>query len=188
MIDRDAAREAMAAFLRALGHDPLDHPDLHGTPERVTAAFADELLAGYATDPAALLRAGACATQRPAPDDLVTVEGIQVTTVCPHHLLPAFGAATVAYLPGAACLGVGVIARLVDACARRLILQEVLARTVVDALMVHAGARGAYCRVELLHTCLSCRGAREPNARVTVTARAGALASHHPHPEARTEP
>ncbi|HOU91902.1 MAG TPA: GTP cyclohydrolase I [Polyangiaceae bacterium] len=188
MIDRDAAREAMTAFLRALGHDPLHHPDLRDTPERVTAAFADELLAGYATDPAALLHAGTCTTQRAAPDDVVTVRGIQVTTICPHHLLPAFGTATVSYLPGAACLGLGVIAHLVDACARRLILQEVLARTVVDALMVHAGARGAYCRVELLHTCLSCRGAREPNARVTVTARAGALAGHGPDPEARPDP
>jgi len=183
MIDRVAAREAMAAFLRALGHDPANRLDLRDTPDRVTTSFADELLAGYAVDLAELVRQGACPLPGPAAADLVTVSGIQVVTVCPHHLLPGLGTATVAYFPGESCLGIGVIARLVNACARRLILQETLARTVVDTLMSHAGARGAYCRVELMHTCLTCRGAREANARVTVTARAGALATPGPDPE-----
>jgi GTP cyclohydrolase I len=175
MIDRAAAEQAIAAFLRALGHDPTTDPELRDTPARVTAAFADELLSGYLVDPAELVRQGTCATEAGVAGDLVTVRGLFVATTCPHHLLPAVGTATVAYLPGACCLGVGTIARLVDAFARRLTLQETVARAVVDALMQLAGARGAYCHLDLVHTCLTCRGAREPNARVGVTARAGEL-------------
>ncbi|MBN2192776.1 MAG: GTP cyclohydrolase I [Polyangiaceae bacterium] len=176
MVDRAAAACALADFLRALGHDPSQDPELASTPARVTAAFADELLAGYAVDIGDLIRSGTCARTGRVADDPVTVQGIHVTTICPHHLLPAHGAATVTYLPGDAFLGIGVIARLVDALARRLTLQEAVARNVVDALMDSAGARGAYCRIELTHTCLTCRGARQTNARVVVTARAGALA------------
>lgn len=176
MVDRNAAAQALASFLRALGHEPSVDPELADTPARVTAAYADELLSGYSVDVPALLRTGACAVPLGTSRDLVAVRDLQVSMICPHHLLPAVGVATVAYIPGASCLGVGTLARLLHAYARRLTLQETVARAVVDALMGPGGAAGAYCSIELLHTCLCCRGAREASARVTVTARGGDLA------------
>jgi len=173
-VDRNKAEQAIRAFLAALGHDPSLDPELARTPELVTEAFERELLAGYAIDVAALLAAesGKLATREP--HGVVVLRNIHVATLCPHHLLPAVGAATVAYLPGDRVVGIGALARTVDAFARRLTLQETIGESVVRALLDHAGARGAYCRLELSHACLSARGARETDATLVTVARGGA--------------
>lgn len=172
-IDREGGARAIAAFLEALGYDPRAR-ELAGTPERVVEAFATELLRGRDVDLRALLLDGS----EPAAareSGLVIVRGIQAVTVCPHHLLPGHGTAVVAYLPGRRLVGLGAIARLVDACARRLTLQEGIGENIVDALMEHAGARGAYCQLELLHTCFTARGAEQPDGRLLTVARRGEL-------------
>jgi GTP cyclohydrolase I len=171
--DRAAAERAIRAFLTALGHDPDTTPELGNTPALVTEAFEKELLAGYAVDVPALLHAESGPLAKNGPHGVVIVRGLSVATVCPHHLLPAMGHASVAYLPGPRLVGIGTIARLVDAYARRLTLQEAIGDHVVNALVDHAGARGAECRLELRHACLAARGARQSDATVVTVARAG---------------
>src|SRR3954451_23305112 len=92
-IDRTAAANAIAAFLRAIGRDPEREPDLVGTGARVADAYVDELCTGYAVDTRALLEASAIKGHA---EGLVIVRDIPITTMCPHHLLPASGTATVA--------------------------------------------------------------------------------------------
>ena len=174
-VDRDAAERAIRAFLVALGHDPEKSADLEATPSRVTDAFVTDLLAGQNVDVGALIRGESSPLGEQGPRGLVVVDRIRVATVCPHHLLPGLGHATAAYLPGTSLVGIGTIARVVDAFSRRLTLQESIGESVVRALVEHAGARGAYCRIELQHSCLSARGAREGEARVITVARAGAV-------------
>jgi GTP cyclohydrolase I len=173
-MDKSAARKAIAEFLRALGRDAASEPELGQTPERVVDAFADELLSGYAVDLRALVEDGS--TLASTPSGIVALRELAVATVCPHHLMPGLGRANVVYRPGGRVLGLGAIARLVDACARRLVLQETIAEDVVRALIEHAGARGAYCDVTLVHGCLSARGACQANARATSIVRRGELA------------
>lgn len=172
-MDKSAARAAIAEFLRALGRDARSEPELAQTPERVVDAFADELLAGYAVDLHALVLEGS--TLATTPSGIVALRELAVATVCPHHLMPGLGRANVVYRPGDRVLGLGAIARLVDACARRLVLQETIAEDVVSAFIEHAGARGAYCEVTLVHGCLSARGACQANARATSVVRRGEL-------------
>jgi GTP cyclohydrolase I len=172
-LNRDAARAAIRDFLIALGHDPTKNPELAETPARVVDAFADELLSGYGRDVGALVTKES--SPAPAQAGLIAVRDVAVATICPHHLMPAIGRANVIYRPGERILGIGVIARLVDACARRLVLQETIGQDVVSALVLHAGARGALCEITLRHGCLSARGAHEVDARVTTVARAGEL-------------
>jgi len=174
-VNREAAERAISDFLKALGFDPREHPDLAETPERVTQAFTEDLLRGHGVDVRELLRQGCCATPSSAKGSLVAVTEIAVASTCPHHLLPALGVAHVVYLPGAALLGIGTIAALVDAFARRLTLQEAIAQNVVTALVEHAGARGAYCELELEHGCLRARGERQARALVRSSSRAGEL-------------
>ena len=107
---------------------------------------------------------------------LVVVTGIDFHSVCPHHLLPSRGLAHVAYVPGGKVVGFGQLARLVDALAHRLVLEEDLARQVAEALMRHAGARGAACVLEAEQMCLSVRGERRPRARAHVQFFAGSMA------------
>jgi GTP cyclohydrolase I len=172
-IDRRRAESAIADFLRALGHDPQAEPELRETPARVMEAFADELLSGYAVDLAELVRSGSAEATGGAV--VVALRDIDVATVCPHHLMPGIGRAQVVYRPGARLLGLGAIARLVDACSRRLALQETIANDVAAALMTHAGARGVYVELTLTHGCLSARGACQARARATTFALTGDL-------------
>jgi len=172
-VDRAAAARAIADFLQALGFDPVTYPDLAGTPERVCDAFADDLLRGHALDVRELIRRGSCEAPVAVKSGPVALSGIAVSTICPHHLLPALGRASVVYLPGAMLLGIGTLSALVDAFARRLTLQEAIGQNVVSALIEHAGARGAYCELELEHSCLRARGEQQANAVVRSSARAG---------------
>ena len=182
-VDRAAAARAIRDFLTALGFDPKAHPDLLETPERVTEAFADDLLRGHAVDVRELVRQGSCEAPQAAKSGPVAVTQIAVATVCPHHLLPALGVAHVVYLPGAMLLGIGTLTALVDAFARRLTLQEAIGQNVVNALVEHAGARGAYCELALEHACLRARGERQVGALVRSSARAGEFASRDALPE-----
>ena len=143
-------------------------------------------MAGYGVDVKALIEGGSSpllARQESDRHGIVVVRGVAIAAVCPHHLLPALGHATVAYRPGKQLLGLGVIAHLVDAYARRLTMQEAIGERVVEALLEIAGARGAYCALDLTHSCLSARGARQGAAVVRTVATGGDLAG----PEAVAE-
>jgi GTP cyclohydrolase IA len=164
----------VVGFLDALGLPPgvRRDADLDKTPERVAEAWANDLLDGYRHDPAKILGEAMPSSGR----GLVAVTGIDYHSVCPHHLLPSRGLAHVAYVPGGRVVGFGQLARLVDALAHRLVLEEDLARQVAEALMVHAGARGAACVLEAEQMCLSVRGERRPQARAHAQFFAGVMA------------
>jgi GTP cyclohydrolase I len=170
-MDRRAAARAIEDFLRALGHEPTG--DLEGTGERVADAWADDLLEGESIDAAAVLREGSIELE--SDSGLVIVRELAVTTVCPHHLLPAHGNALVAYLPERRVAGIGTIAHVVDVLSRRLTLQERIGSELVSLLVAELGARGAYCRLSLTHTCLVARGERKNGALVETAASAGSL-------------
>jgi GTP cyclohydrolase I len=176
-VDREGARAAVRAFLQALGHDPVDHPELADTPARVTDAFADELLAGYEVDLGDLIVNGSePIPEGPERPGLVMLRDLAVASVCPHHLTTSLGRAAVCYLPGRRLLGLGTVAKLVDALSRRLTFQETIGTRVVEALMGHGQAQGAFCMLGLTHGCLCARGARQPGATVHTSAAAGVLA------------
>ena len=168
-MDRDAAASAIDAFLRALGRDPEREPELVGTGARVAAAYADELIAGYGVGVDALLAQNVFG----GTSELVIVRDIPVTTTCPHHLMPAIGVATVAFAPDEHLVGVGTIARVVDAFARRFALQEEIGERAVSALQKHLAPRWAACRLTLSHACMTARGERSHGARVETLALAG---------------
>jgi len=167
-----SAAEAVERFLESLvPAEVLREADVKGTPRRVAEAFRDDLLDGYRCDPEAILR-GAIPHRG---HDLVAVTGIDFHAVCPHHLLPYRGTACIAYVPDGRVLGFGVMARLLDCFAHRLVIQEVLARQVADALVEHVGARGAACILDAEQMCLTVRGERRREARTHSQAFAGQM-------------
>jgi GTP cyclohydrolase I len=141
------------------------------TPDRVAAAWADELLVGYATDPASVIE--------PEPADgakgLVAVADVRFASMCAHHLLPFGGRAGVAYLPGERLAGLGQVARLVDVLARRLQIQERLTEAVADELVRSLAPRGLVVELEAEHYCLSARGSRQPGHRLATRVSRGVL-------------
>src|SRR5437868_1452466 len=158
-VDRTQAEKAIHAFLVALGRDPDADDELRDTPARVAAAWAEDLIDGYDVDVGAMLLSESSPAASAA--GLVAVRDLSVATICPHHLLPGRGTGTVLYLPGSRLTGLGTLARLVDAYAHRLALQETIASAVAGALVQHLGARGAACKLSLSHSCLASRGERQ---------------------------
>jgi GTP cyclohydrolase I len=171
--DRAGLERATRLFLDAIGERSLKS-DQRRTPRRVAGAWADEILSGYAADPARILGTAFASRDR----GMVVVRDIPFVSVCVHHLLPFHGTAHVAYLPAGRIVGLSKMARLLDALARRLQLQERLTRQVTAALDAALAPRGAACRIEAEHLCMTMRGARTRGARVVTTSYSGAFESH----------
>lgn len=168
-VDLSRAARAIEDFLAAVGAPVESDPELRGTGARVAEAYANDLLGGYDLDAKTIL---AESTSSSAPG-LVVVTSIAMTTVCPHHLLPASGHAHVGYWPGGRVVGLGALARLVDCFSRRLALQEDIGRQVAEALVAHLGARGAGVVLDLEPLCMTARGERRHGSRAVTIAYAG---------------
>lgn len=160
--DRAAMARAVRAFLRAAGHDVSKRSDLTRTPERVADAWCESFLDGYRFDPRELL-AERFEVPTAAP---VLVRDLAIHGVCPHHLLPWFGVAHVAYVPNGAAVGFSRLGQLAACYAHRLTLQEEAAHHTAHALVDNLGAYAALCAIEGEHTCLTLRGERQRGARI----------------------
>ena len=147
----DAIRHAVSQLLLACGLE-LDHSDLQGTPDRVARLWQTSFLAGYSMDPAAIL--GDLVTGE-GETEIVVVRDLPCHGMCPHHLMPWTGKATIAYLPHERLVGFGRVHDLLRCFSHRLTLQERVCSDVTDALMEHLGARGAACTIRAQHNCLN---------------------------------
>ncbi len=146
--------EAVRAPIRHAGSDP-DEPDLLDTPRRYLAALA-EMTSGRHADIMDILLA-----EFPCDGcNIVEATGIRFTGLCPHHLLPYSGVVTIRYRPRGRVVGLSKLARLVDALARRLVLQERLAGDIADAILEHLRPHGVEVEVRARHGCVQCRGVR----------------------------
>jgi GTP cyclohydrolase I len=153
---RPSRREAEAAvrtLIRWAGDTP-SREGLHDTPARVVRAY-EEWFGGYALDPERILGR---TFDRAGYDDIVLLRDIPLRSVCEHHMAPIRGVAHVAYLPRERVVGISKLARLVDAYARRLQIQERLTAEIADTLQRVLQPRGVAVVVRAAHECISSRG------------------------------
>jgi len=150
---RQEAEAAVRTLIRWAGDQP-DREGLRDTPARVVRAY-EEWVGGYALDPAAILGRR---FDRAGYDDLVVLRDIPLRSVCEHHMAAIRGVAHVAYLPGERVVGISKLARLVDAYARRLQIQERLTTEIADTLQRVLQPRGVAVVVRAAHECISSRG------------------------------
>jgi GTP cyclohydrolase I len=169
-IDLPQIEDAVRQTLNAIGEDP-EREGLLRTPERVASAYT-ELLAGYRTDPVALLNE---ALFEVAYDEMVLVRDIEFYSLCEHHMLPFIGRAHVAYIPKGQVVGLSKIPRIVDMFARRLQLQERMTRQIADFVDELLDPHGVAVVVEALHLCAMMRGVKKHEARMTTSAMLGAF-------------
>ncbi|MFG2529118.1 GTP cyclohydrolase I FolE [Streptomyces sp. NPDC048516] len=169
--DEKRAENAVRELLIAVGEDP-DREGLLETPARVARAYK-EILAGLWQKPEEVLTT----TFDLGHDEMVLVKGIEIVSLCEHHLLPFHGVAHVGYIPADSgkITGLSKLARLVDVFARRPQVQERLTTQIADSLMGILEARGAIVVVEAEHMCMSVRGIRKPGAKTTTSAVRGQL-------------
>ena len=167
-MDRARMTRAVRDFLAAIDRR-FEGDDQQRTPERVVDAWVDDLVSGYAVDPAQELTW----TAAPPACGPVLVRGVSFASVCVHHLLPFFGRASVAYLPGERLAGLSKIGRVVDALARRMQTQERLSAQIVETLEAVLAPRGVAAVLEAEHTCMTLRGVRKERSRMMTVATRG---------------
>ncbi len=160
-VDRVAAERASRALLAALGADLTDE-SLRDTPRRMAAAYA-ELLTPTPFEPTTF-------PNDEGYDELVVARSIPFHSLCEHHLLPFFGVAHVAYLPGDRILGLSKLARVVDVFARDLQVQERLTKQIANWLDEHLRPKGVGVVLEAEHLCMSLRGVQKTGSRTVTSA------------------
>ena len=158
------------AILASLGEDP-DREGLKKTPERVATAWRF-LTGGYREDPDTIIN-GALFTEDY--QEMIVEKDIDFYSLCEHHMLPFHGKAHVAYIPRKNIVGVSKLARLVDAYARRLQVQERLTNQIANTIMERIKPLGAAVVMEAEHMCMRMRGVQKQNSTIITSALLGAF-------------
>ena len=157
-------------IIQCIGDDP-DRNGLLSTPDRIVRSWS-ELYKGYSIDPVEQMTFFDIGDGEQY-DEIILLKDIEMYSMCEHHMLPFFGKAHVAYLPGTKLLGISKLARLVEAYSRRLQIQERIGRQVVDFLMEHTEALGAACIIEASHMCIQMRGVQKQNSVMVTSSMEG---------------
>jgi GTP cyclohydrolase I len=151
--------------LKHLGEDP-DREGLKKTPERLAKAM-QYLTQGYQVDARAILNS---AKFHEEVSEMIVVKDIELYSMCEHHMLPFFGKAHVAYIPNGWITGLSKIARVVDAYARRLQVQERLTVQIMEAIRETLNPMGVAVVIEAQHLCMMMRGVQKQNSETTTSA------------------
>jgi GTP cyclohydrolase IA len=148
------AEAAVRTLIRWAGDDP-ERQGLLDTPARVVRAY-EEWFAGYDDDPAQLLER--CFEEIAGYDEIVLLRDIRFESHCEHHMAPVIGRAHIGYLPHQRVVGISKLARLVQAFAKRLQIQERMTAEIADALDRVLQPRGVAVVIEAAHQCMTTRG------------------------------
>ena len=157
-----------AEIMRVLGLD-LNDPHLIDTPQRVGRMYL-EIFRGLKDQEEPAITSF---PNREAYCNMVIVKDIDFFSVCSHHMIPFFGKAHVAYIPGEKIVGLSKIARIVEFYARRPQLQERLTEEVVEFIEARLAPQGSIVVMEARHLCMEMRGVEKPGAMTTTSALRG---------------
>ncbi|MEO0999616.1 MAG: GTP cyclohydrolase I FolE [Pseudomonadota bacterium] len=177
---RAEAEEAVRTLLRWAHEDP-SREGLLDTPSRVVKAYED-WFRGYAEDPAAML--ARTFEEVEGYDEMVVLRDIRYESYCEHHMAPIIGKAHVGYLPTDRVVGISKLARVVDAFAKRLQVQEKLTAQIANTLAEVLQPRGVAVVLEGEHHCMSTRGVHKPGVSMVTSTMLGTFRDD---PEMRRE-
>ena len=159
----EEAEAAVRTLIRWAGDDP-DREGLHDTPRRVVRSYL-EFYRGYDEDPVEMLKR--TFEEIEGYDEIVLLRDIRVESHCEHHMLPILGRAHVAYLPHRRVVGISKLARVVDAYASRLQIQEKLTAQIANTINDVLAPLGTAVIIEAAHECMTTRGVHKPARRGT---------------------
>ena len=125
------------------------------TPKRVARAYR-EWFCGYEEDPVELLARSFEEVE--GYDEMVVLRDIRLESMCEHHMCPIIGKAHVAYLPTGRVVGISKLARVVEAYAKRLQIQEKMTAQIANTLADVLRPKGVAVVIEAVHQCMTTRG------------------------------
>lgn len=170
----ETQEKAYTSLMESCGENP-SRQGLKNTATRAAKAF-QHMTQGYQTDINALINEAMFDSNM---SEMIMVKDIELYSTCEHHLLPFFGRAHVAYIPDGKVIGLSKVARIVDAFARRLQIQEQLSEEIAQCLMQHTKAKGVGVIIEAQHMCMMMRGANKQNASMTTSVMLGQFREDH---------
>jgi GTP cyclohydrolase I len=174
------AEEAVRVLIRWAGDSPA-REGLLDTPARVVRSYK-EFFAGYHADPRELLMRTFSEVE--GYDEMIVLKDIRFESYCEHHMVPIIGRTHAAHLPERRVVGISKLARLVDAFARRLQIQEKMTVQIADTLNEVLQPKGVAVMLEAAHQCMSTRGVHKAGTEM-VTSRM--LGSFRTDPSTRRE-
>ncbi|MGN0214562.1 MAG: GTP cyclohydrolase I FolE [Muribaculaceae bacterium] len=146
-------------ILELIGENP-EREGLKKTPRRAAKALVD-VTRGYAQHPDEYVKS---ALFEYSGSKMVVVKDIEFYSLCEHHILPFFGTVSVGYIPDGSMVGLSKIARVVDAFAHRLQVQERLTAEICDSLYENLSSKGVIVAVSAGHLCMKMRGVEKQGA------------------------
>jgi len=155
---RDEAEEAVRTLIRWAGDNP-DRDGLHDTPARLVKSY-EEFFRGYDQDPEAILKKTFEETE--GYDEMIVLRGIRFESHCEHHMAPIIGRAWVGYVPNGRVVGISKLARVVEAYAKRLQIQEKMTAQIANTIDKVLAPQGVAVVIKAEHQCMTTRGVMKP--------------------------
>jgi GTP cyclohydrolase IA len=155
-----AAEDAFRSIIRWIGEDP-SRDGLYETPQRLVRAFK-EYFCGYDEDPEEILKK--TFSEVDGYDEMVVLRGVPFESHCEHHVAPIIGRAWVGYVPNRRVVGISKLARVVEAYARRLQIQERMTAQIANAIETVLNPGGVAVVIKATHHCMLSRGVKKHGA------------------------
>ncbi|WP_424810858.1 GTP cyclohydrolase I FolE [Roseococcus sp. YIM B11640] len=168
---REEAEAAVRTLLLWAGDDP-DREGLLDTPARVVRSY-EEFFAGYGDDPEEMLARSFEETD--GYDEMVVLRDIRLESYCEHHMVPIIGKAHVGYLPDGKVVGISKLARVIDAYAKRLQIQEKLTSQIANTIESVLQPKGVAVVIEAGHQCMTTRGVHKTGVSMVTSRMLGAF-------------
>ncbi len=168
---REDAEAAVATLLRWAGDDPM-REGLRDTPARVARAF-EEWFSGYNEDPEDYMKR--TFEEVEGYDEMIVLRDISFESHCEHHLAPIIGKAHVGYLPSKKVVGISKLARVVEAYARRLQVQEKMNAQIANTIQNVLEPKGVAVVIEARHQCMTTRGVHKTGVTMVTSTMLGAF-------------
>lgn len=162
---------AVKTIIRWTGDDP-NRDGLHETPGRVTRAF-EEFFQGYDQDPEAILQK--TFEEIEGYDEMIVLRGIRFESHCEHHMAPIIGRAWVGYIPKGRVVGISKLARVVDAYAKRLQIQEKMTAQIANTIQKVLDPDGVAVVIKAEHHCMTTRGVHKHGTDMVTSRMLGAF-------------
>ena len=156
VISQSEIEEAFRTVFRWIGEDP-DRDGLRETPGRLARAY-QEYFSGYGQDPERIL--AKTFEETDGYDEMIVLRGVPFESHCEHHIAPIIGRAWIAYVPDRRVVGISKLARVVEAYAKRLQIQERLTAQIANTINQVLKPQGVGVVIKAAHHCMSSRGVR----------------------------
>ncbi|WP_112484970.1 GTP cyclohydrolase I FolE [Thiomonas sp. X19] len=174
-VTQTEAEAAIRTLLRWAGDDPA-REGLRDTPRRVAKAY-QEWFAGYAQDPTAYL--ARTFEEVAGYDEIIVLRNIEFESHCEHHMAPIIGRVHVGYLPRSRVVGISKLARVVDAYAKRLQVQEKMTAQIAQCIHDTLQPIGVGVVIEASHECMTTRGVHKRGVSMVTSTLLGSFREDH---------